>query len=97
MSVTVLVTQARSSLPGGRPCVTPARFLVKSFQFSFDIDLPSSGRRSLRQFLPALLAHHVLGVPNGPVLVALSDARLVLAMRELRALQCAGKIACRSE
>src|ERR1700730_2584274 len=37
MSVTVLVTQARSSFPGGRPLVTPARFLVSSFQFRLDI------------------------------------------------------------
>src|ERR1700733_1431455 len=40
MSVTVLVTQARFSFPGGRPLVTPARFLVSSFQFSIDINPP---------------------------------------------------------
>src|SRR6267142_2095562 len=34
MSVTVFVTQARSSLPGGSPCVELPRFFVKSFQFS---------------------------------------------------------------
>src|ERR1700722_5035067 len=37
MSVTVFVTQARSSLPGGRPWVELPRFLVKSFQFNLDI------------------------------------------------------------
>src|SRR6266853_3322563 len=34
MSVTVFVTQARSSLPGGSPWVELPRFFVKSFQFS---------------------------------------------------------------
>src|SRR5216684_2219702 len=42
MSVTVLVTQARSSLPGGRPCVELPRFLVRSFQFSLGIYSPFS-------------------------------------------------------
>src|SRR5260370_37208851 len=37
MSVTVLVTQVRSSLPGGRPWVELPRFLVRSFQFSLGI------------------------------------------------------------
>ena len=32
MSVTVLVTHARSSFPGGRPWVELARFLIRSFQ-----------------------------------------------------------------
>src|SRR6266852_9155102 len=34
ISVTVFVTQARSSLPGGSPWVELPRFFVKSFQFS---------------------------------------------------------------
>src|SRR5689334_21953272 len=37
MSATVLLTQARSSLPGGRPWVELPRFLVRSFQFSLGI------------------------------------------------------------
>ena len=37
-----LVTQARSSFPGGRPWVTPARLLVKSFQFNFGMASPLS-------------------------------------------------------
>src|ERR1700730_17127892 len=41
MSVTVPVTQRRSSLPGGTPFVALARFLVSSFHSSLDI------RRSL--------------------------------------------------
>src|SRR5215471_5377268 len=97
MSVTVFVTQARSSLPGGRPWVALPRFLVRSFQFSFGIDLPSSSRCSLRGFFTGLLADHVLGVPVRPVLVTLPDACLVLTMREGGAPQRAGKIACRSE
>src|SRR4029077_3933440 len=39
MSVTVLVTQARFSLPGGKPWVELSRFLVSSFQFSFGISI----------------------------------------------------------
>src|SRR6266853_1626863 len=42
MSVTVLVTQARSSLPGRRPWVELPRFLVRSFQFSLGIYSPFS-------------------------------------------------------
>ena len=41
--MTVLVTHARASLPGGMPLVALSRFLVSSFYSSFDID-----------FLPAL-------------------------------------------
>src|ERR1700730_6613617 len=41
MSVTVPVTQRRSSLPGGTPCVELPRFLVNSFHSSLDISLPS--------------------------------------------------------
>src|ERR1700683_1099984 len=37
MSVTVLVTHARFSFPGGRPWVELPRFLVSSFQLSFGI------------------------------------------------------------
>src|ERR1700741_1603364 len=37
MRVAVLVTQARSSLPGGSPWVELPRLLVSSFQFSLDI------------------------------------------------------------
>src|SRR5258705_8017555 len=39
MSVTVLVTPARFSLPGGKPWVELSRFLVSSFQFSFGISI----------------------------------------------------------
>ena len=39
MSVTVLVTQARFSLPGGKPWVELSRFLVSSFQFSFGMSI----------------------------------------------------------
>src|SRR5260370_40198330 len=45
MSVTVLVTQARSSLPGGMPWVELPRFLVRSFQFSLAIRSPFSTLR----------------------------------------------------
>ena len=39
--VTVLVTQARSSLPGGMPCVELVRFFVRSFQWSFELAIVS--------------------------------------------------------
>jgi hypothetical protein len=39
MSVTVLVTHARISFPGGKPWVELSRFLVSSFQFSFGISI----------------------------------------------------------
>src|SRR5258706_149422 len=40
MSATVLVTQARSSLPGGIPGVEVPRCLVRIFQFSLGIHFP---------------------------------------------------------
>src|SRR2546428_2495160 len=41
MSVTVLVTHARCSLPAGIPWVALTRFLVRSFHFSSDVDMNS--------------------------------------------------------
>ena len=41
---------------------------------------------------PACSAHHVLGVPVGPVLVRLAGARLVLAVRGRRAPQRLGQV-----
>jgi len=38
---------------------------------------------SLRQFLAGLLRHHVLGVPGGPVRVALAGPLFVLAVSGL--------------
>ena len=45
-------------------------------------------------FVPASLRHHVLGVPVGPVGVALPGALLVLAVGGLRTLKHARQIAC---
>ena len=42
-------------------------------------------RAVVRQLLPGLLAHHVRGVPVGPVRVALPDPLLVLAVGGLGA------------
>src|SRR5262249_27132970 len=44
MSVAVLVTHARCSLPAGIPCVELPRFLVRSFHFSSDMDILQSLR-----------------------------------------------------
>src|ERR1700730_7899174 len=49
MSVTVLVTQARPSLPGGMPCVELPRFLVNSFQSSLDMWFSLQVRHQLAQ------------------------------------------------
>ena len=52
---------------------------------------------SLRQLFPGLLRRHILGVPVGPVLVALPGALLVLAVGDLRTPQRARQVACRAE
>src|SRR5215469_4464051 len=57
----------------------------------------SRRRRSLRQFRPGLLRHHVRGVPVRPVRVPLSDALLVLPVGGLRTPERARQIACRRE
>ena len=48
---------------------------------------------SLRQLLAGLLRHHILGVPVGPVRVALAGALLVLAVGGLRTPKRARQIA----
>src|SRR6267378_4318853 len=58
----------------------------------------SRSSRSLRRLFAGLLRHHVLGVPVGPVLVALPPgALLVLAVGGLGTPKCARQIVHRSE
>src|SRR6266540_3471167 len=53
--------------------------------------------RSRGQFLAGLLAHHVVGVPVGPVRVCRADALLVLAVGGRRAPHRARQVACGAE
>src|SRR5262249_15934859 len=46
MSIAVLVTQPRASLPGGTPFVALSRFLVRSFQSSLGTHFPFARRRA---------------------------------------------------
>jgi hypothetical protein len=55
------MTQARSSLPGGRPWVELPRFLVRSFQFSLGMYPPFS-MKDTSPSSTATLAHHPLRV-----------------------------------
>src|SRR5260370_35916497 len=60
MSVTLVVTQASSSLPGGSPWVELPRFFVKSFQFSrviFSFHIP-------REFSPCRTRSRTSGQEN---------------------------------
>src|SRR5258708_772269 len=74
MSVTVLVTQARFSLPGGKPWVELSRFLVNSFQFSFGISIPlfivASLRDGSRARIPAMPSYRGCRAVNAGILTA---------------------------
>src|SRR5262249_3605175 len=54
-------------------------------------------RGSRWQLRPGLLADHILGIPAGPVHVALPGPLLVLAMRGLRTAECAREVGHRGE
>src|ERR1700733_11806672 len=59
--------------------------------------MPSRRNRLLRQLFAGLLRDHVGGVPIWPVLIAMPEALLVLAVGGLRTPKRAGKIARRGE
>ena len=51
----------------------------------------------LRQLLAGLLAHHVVGVPVGPVWICVAETLLMLAVGILRTAKRACQIVCRGE
>src|SRR5215472_18999325 len=77
MSVTVFVTQARFSLPGGKPWVALPRFLVRIFQFRFDM---TSSNSTLRF---ELCFPHQINASGGPARKELKTKNLRRWMRRI--------------
>src|SRR5215831_17969225 len=81
----------------GMPGVAKTSQLSGAFSASVDAifftsrNAPASAR-SRRQGRAGLLGYHVCGVPGGPIRVGRAGALLVLAMRGLRATQCARQV-----